>query len=56
MAKGEVNISQMFDYEKKSGMKHFFVEQEKYSTTPFKVLSTISIILEKQLNLAFCNI
>ncbi|MBC7912575.1 MAG: sugar phosphate isomerase/epimerase [Pyrinomonadaceae bacterium] len=36
--KGEVNISQMFDYEKKSGMKHFFVEQEEYSTTPFESL------------------
>ena len=38
MAKGEINISQMFDYEKKSGMKHYFDEQEKYSTTPFKSL------------------
>ena len=36
--KGEVNISRMFDFEKKSGMKHFFVEQEDYLTTPFESL------------------
>lgn len=34
--KGKINIKQMFDLAKKSGMKHFFVEQEEYSSTPFE--------------------
>lgn len=36
--KGELNIAQMFDNEKKSGMKHFFVEQEDYTSTAMQSL------------------
>ncbi len=36
--KGEVNIAEMFRYASKSGMKHFFVEQEEYTSTPMESL------------------
>ncbi|WP_018616762.1 sugar phosphate isomerase/epimerase family protein [Segetibacter koreensis] len=36
--KGGVNIAEMFKNESKSGMKHFFVEQEEYTTTPMDAL------------------
>jgi sugar phosphate isomerase/epimerase len=36
--KGEVNIAEMFRNESKSGMKHFFVEQEEYTSTPMESL------------------
>lgn len=36
--KGEVNIAEMFKHETKSGMKHFFVEQEEYTSTPMESL------------------
>ncbi|MDB5112294.1 MAG: hypothetical protein JWR67_3408 [Mucilaginibacter sp.] len=31
--KGDVSISKLFDYAKKSGLKHFFIEQEEYTGT-----------------------
>jgi sugar phosphate isomerase/epimerase len=34
--KGEVNIKQMLQYATKSGMKHFFVEQEEYTSSAFE--------------------
>ena len=34
--KGGVNISRMLQNAKRSGMKHFFVEQEEYSSTAFE--------------------
>lgn len=34
--KGKINIRQMFALAKTSGMKHFFVEQEEYTNTPFE--------------------
>ena len=36
--KGVVNIAEMFKNERKSGMKHFFVEQEEYTSTPMESL------------------
>jgi sugar phosphate isomerase/epimerase len=36
--KGVVNIAEMFKNESKSGMKHFFVEQEEYTSTPMESL------------------
>lgn len=36
--KGEVNIAEMFKNASKSGMKHFFVEQEDYTSTPMESL------------------
>lgn len=36
--KGMVNIAEMFRNESKSGMKHFFVEQEEYTSTPMESL------------------
>lgn len=36
--KGMVNIGEMFRNEKESGMKHFFVEQEEYTSTPMESL------------------
>ncbi len=36
--KGVVNIAEMFKNEAKSGMKHFFVEQEEYTSTPMESL------------------
>ena len=36
--KGMVNIAEMFKNESKSGMKHFFVEQEEYTSTPMESL------------------
>lgn len=35
---GQVNIRQLIDQESKSGMKHFFVEQEEYASTALESL------------------
>jgi len=34
--KGGLNIAQMLDYIKESGLKYIFIEQEEYASTPFE--------------------
>lgn len=46
--KGMVNIAAMFKNESKSGMKHFFVEQEEYTSTPMESLKYNYAYLKKR--------
>tara|TARA_R110002049_G_scaffold902_1_gene6543 strand:+ start:9500 stop:10336 length:837 start_codon:yes stop_codon:yes gene_type:complete len=37
--KGGLNISQMLDHTKESGLKYIFIEQEEYASTPFESMA-----------------
>jgi sugar phosphate isomerase/epimerase len=37
--KGGLNIAQMLDYKRESGLKYIFIEQEEYASTPFESMT-----------------
>jgi sugar phosphate isomerase/epimerase len=45
--KGGLNIQQMFDNSKQSGLKYFFIEQEEYSSTPLESMKINMDYLKK---------
>ena len=45
--KGGLNIQQMFDNAKQSGMEYFFIEQEEYTSTALESMQQNMAYLKK---------